>query len=199
MSRKSRKQVQGRRDSGAGGDDAPPGGDRLAPRRSGVVPGLLIAYVKFGAALLLLFTLSQTSLAETLVFNPVARGIAKIASALLGLFNIEAQAQGAIIQSGRFAALVDTNCTGLFVIFIYLSALLAYPSGTWGKALGVALGVGALFCLNLVRVASLVVVGLALPDKLNATHYLIWQPVMIVAALCLWLFWTERVANAPQH
>jgi exosortase/archaeosortase family protein len=129
----------------------------------------------------------------------VARGIARIASGLLGLFSINAQADGAIIRTGSFAALVDTNCTGLFVIFIYLSALLAYRSGTREKLIGVALGFGALFVLNLVRVASLVVVGTVRPDMLNVVHYLVWQSVMIVAALCLWLFWAERVADAPGH
>lgn len=197
MSRKSRKDSPGAPDRGAGGGIIPAAGETPPPRRSRVVSAVLIAYLKFGSLLLVLFILAQTSLAETLVFKPVASGTAKVAAMLLGLFNIEAETRGAIIQSGRFAALVDTNCTGLFVIFIYLSALLAYPGRAWGKVLGVALGVGALFCLNLIRVATLVVVGFALPEKLNATHYLIWQPVMIVAALCLWLFWTERVADAP--
>jgi exosortase H (IPTLxxWG-CTERM-specific) len=173
--------------------DGPP------PGRSGTGSAIGIAYIKFGALLLGLFTLSQTSLADRLVFEPVARGIARIASGLLGLFSINAQADGAIIRTESFAALVDTNCTGLFVIFIYLSALLAYRSGTREKLIGVALGFGALFVLNLVRVVSLVVVGAVRPDMLNVAHYLVWQSVMIVAALCLWLFWAERVADAPGH
>ena len=149
--------------------------------------------------LLVLFTLSQTTLAKDLLFNPVARGIANLAAFLLRIINIEARTQGSVIHSGSFAAMVDTNCTGLFVMFIYLSALVAYPSGLREKLIGVGLGFASLFALNLVRVSSLVVVGFARPDMLNVAHYLVWQSVMIVAALCLWLFWAERVADAPGH
>jgi exosortase H (IPTLxxWG-CTERM-specific) len=148
---------------------------------------------------LALFTLSQFSLFDRLVFDPIAKGEARLAAFLLSLTGKEAHAQGSIIHSGPFAAMVDTNCTGLFVMFIYLSALVAYPSGRREKVLGVALGFGALFALNLARISSLVVVGAARPDMLNVAHYLIWQSVMIVAALCLWLFWAERVADAPRH
>jgi len=199
MPRRFRKGRGDRQHGEAAGTPPPAGADGPPPGRSGTVSAIGIAYIKFGALLLGLFTLSQTSLADRLVFEPMARGIARIASGLLGLFSINAQADGAIIRTGSFAALVDTNCTGLFVIFIYLSALLAYRSGTREKLIGVALGFGALFVLNLVRVASLVVVGAVRPDMLNVAHYLVWQSVMIVAALCLWLFWAERVADAPGH
>jgi len=199
MPRKSGKSQPGRHDAGQGGGLAPPGAEPPAPGRSGAASAIGIAYIKFAALLLGLFTLSQASLADTLVFQPVARGIARLAAFLLGLISIEAQAHGSVIHSGPFAAMVDTNCTGLFVMFIYLSALVAYPSDLREKALGVALGIGALFALNLVRVSSLVVVGAARPDMLNVAHYLVWQSVMIVAALCLWLFWAERVADAARH
>ena len=177
----------------------PPGAEPPAPGRSGIFSAIVISYIKFASLLLGLFTLSQTSFADALVFQPVARGIAKLAAFVLGLISIEAQAQGTVIRSGPFAAMVDTNCTGLFVMFIYLSALVAYPSGLREKVVGVALGFGALFLLNLARVSSLVVVGAARPDMLNVAHYLVWQSVMIVAALCLWLFWAERVADAARH
>ena len=199
MARRSRRIRPGGQDAGAGGRPAPAAADTPPPGRPGTVAEVVVSYVKFGAVLLGLFTLSQTSLATTLVFHPVAKGIAKLASLLLRLFNIDAQAQGSVIHSGSFAAMVDTNCTGLFVIFIYLSALVAYPSGMREKAFGVALGCAALFTLNLLRVATLVIVGSARPDMLNVAHYLIWQSLMIVAAICLWLFWAERVADAPGH
>jgi len=158
-----------------------------------------MAYLTFGAVLLGLFTLSQTSLADRLIFKPVAAAEARVAAVLLAATGPPARADGSVIHAGPFAAMVDTNCTGLFVMFIYLSALVAYPSGLREKLLGMGLGVGALFALNLVRICTLVLVGAARPDLLNVAHYLIWQSVMIVVALCLWLLWAERVADAPGH
>ena len=198
MPRKSRKEPPSQGDVGATGHATPPA-DTPPPGRRGAAGTVGIAYIKFAVVLLGFFVLSQTSLATTLLFHPVAKGIATLASLLLGLFNIDAQAQGSVIHSGSFAAMVDTNCTGLFVMFIYLAALVAYPSGLREKILGVALGLVALFTLNVVRVASLVVLGAARPDMLNVAHYLVWQSLMIVIALCLWLFWAERVADAPRH
>ncbi len=199
MPRKSWKGHATPQDGGAAGSPPSPGAGGPPDGRSGSVSAIGIAYIKFAALLLGLFTLSQTSLCKRLVIAPVANGIATLAAVLLGLTGIEARAEGSVIRSGPFAAMVDTNCTGLFVMFIYLSAVVAYPSAMREKLLGVALGFGALFTLNLVRVSSLVLVGAARPDMLNVAHYLVWQSVMIVAALCLWLFWSERVADAPGH
>lgn len=199
MARKSRRGGATPQDGGAAGSAPSPGADTPPSGRSGTFSAIGIAYLKFAALLLGLFAISQTSLADRLIFEPVATGEAKVAALLLGIGGMDAQAQGSIIRSGSFAAMVDTNCTGLFVMFIYLSALVAYPSGLREKVLGVALGLAALFALNLVRVSSLVVVGAARPDMLNVAHYLVWQSVMIVATLCLWLVWAERVADAPGH
>jgi exosortase/archaeosortase family protein len=63
--------------------------------------------------------------------------------------------------------------------------------------LGIAIGIVALFALNLVRTVSLFYIGAHFPDFLDTAHVLIWQSVMILAAIALWLFWVEKLARVP--
>ena len=56
-----------------------------------------------------------------------------------------------------------------------------------------ALGTLVLTLLNLVRLLSLFVLTSLSPEKFEVAHLLVWQPVMVVAALGLFGAWAYRV------
>ena len=89
------------------------------------------------------------------------------------------------------------DCTGIVPVIVLLCGLLAYPAMMKRKAFGMLVGAVVLLLLNLVRTTSLFRVGSWRPHLLDTAHYLVWQPVMILAAIVLWLVWVERYANAP--
>jgi exosortase/archaeosortase family protein len=84
-------------------------------------------------------------------------------------------------------------------VAIYLSAVLAYPSRAKEKLKGFALGTSVILSLNLIRVVSLMYIGRYFPSFFEAAHLLIWQSLIIFAALLAWIYWTERFVRAPQH
>jgi exosortase/archaeosortase family protein len=122
----------------------------------------------------------------------IQHGLAQITSGLLNLFGHRTVVTGTTVASGLFGITVVTACTGLFTTGLFLIAVLAYPTGWRSKLIGAAMGVGGIFALNVVRLVSLYYIGVHLPGFLDSAHQLIWQSVLIVTAVVLWLLWAGR-------
>ena len=124
-------------------------------------------------------------------------GIAAISCRLINIFGGRAAVQGNVIHSsGSFALSVVTACTGLFITGVFIVAVLAFPATFLAKLLGVFSGAAAIFLINIVRLGSLFYVGVHFPDLFEQMHLLIWQSLIIVFALFLWLLWVRMAAHA---
>ncbi len=97
-----------------------------------------------------------------------------------------------VVPSARL--LVSTECTSLGATAFLWGALLAFPAPWSGKGLGLLVGAAALFVVNAVRVVTLVYVSAYAPAWLDVAHLLVWQTLMVVLALALFLLWTQRFA-----
>jgi archaeosortase B (VPXXXP-CTERM-specific) len=134
-----------------------------------------------------------------IVGQPLALVFAAVSGFILNLLSLKTTASGTLLQVEGFAAQVDDVCTGIFVVAIYLSAVLAYPSRATEKLKGFLLGASVIFFLNLIRVVSLMYIGRFFPSFFEIAHLLIWQSLVIFSALLVWMYWTERFVSAPQH
>jgi exosortase/archaeosortase family protein len=56
---------------------------------------------------------------------------------------------------------------------------------------GILVGAVVLQVLNVVRVASLLLVGVHAPDAFQEAHVEVWQVGFLVATLVLWLVWLQ--------
>ena len=124
-------------------------------------------------------------------------GIASITSHVINLFGGQTSVTANVIHSsGNFALSVVTACTGLFTTGVFIVAVLAFPAGFLAKLIGVTLGAAGIFLINLLRLGSLFYVGVHFPDLFDKMHLLVWQSLVIVLALFLWLLWAKVVAHA---
>ncbi|MGH9425407.1 MAG: archaeosortase/exosortase family protein [Terriglobia bacterium] len=160
---------------------------------------LMKAYVIFVACILSFYTLLRTSVAREYVAEPLAIAFTSIGGLALNLLSMKAEASGTLLRIEGFAAKIDDVCTGIFVVAIYLSAVLAYPSRPMQKLQGFLLGTVTILFLNLIRVVSLMYVGRYMPDFFETAHLLIWQSLIIFSAVLVWIYWTVRYVGAPQH
>ena len=127
------------------------------------------------------------------------RLLARITSGILNLFGHRTAVIGSTVSSELFGINVVTACTGLFTTGLFLIAVVAFPTGWRSKLIGVGIGLGGITLLNIVRLVSLYYIGVHLPGFLDPAHQLVWQSVLIVFAVALWLLWAGRWANAPQR
>lgn len=150
------------------------------------------------AACIGVFTIALTMLMRGDALVPLQDFTAGATAFFVKLFGSEVQVDGSIISSPSGTPLeIIPECLGIISMAIYASAVLAYPCRIKQKMLGIAMGIAVLFVLNLVRTVSLFYIGSHFPDFLETAHVLIWQSVMILAAIALWLLWVEKLARVP--
>lgn len=131
------------------------------------------------------------------VVNPYTTFVAHEAKTVLNLFGEHATVRKQILSSPRFSVAIYNGCNGLEAILIFASGVLAFPATAARKAAGLLLGFLAIQIANIVRVVSLFYIGVFKPAWFSAAHVFIWQSIIILLGVVLWLIWVNRYALAP--
>ncbi len=129
------------------------------------------------------------------VVNPYTGWIARFAGVLLDALGEDTEVRGTLLISPRFGVNIYHGCNGVLATSIYLSAVLAFPSGWKQKAIGFALGIPAIQAINMARIVSLYYIGIWWPHFFQVAHGYVWQSLVILFAMVLWIFWAERFAR----
>ena len=139
--------------------------------------------------------LTYPALVTSAAFKHIITFTARITGLILGVLGTPAEANGTLVSSDDFAVTIIGECTGIVPMLIFLSAVVAYPCGIKHKLAGMGMGIVALYLLNLIRIVSLFSIGSSYPDFLETAHMVLWQGLMILLALILWLFWANRLTG----
>jgi exosortase/archaeosortase family protein len=95
---------------------------------------------------------------------------------------------------GGFDMSIRTGCDGLQALAILATAVLAFPSSWRQRAQGVLAGVTVLFGINILRIATLFVVGTDWPQHFQSFHVEVWPALLILCTALLWVAWASRLA-----
>jgi exosortase H (IPTLxxWG-CTERM-specific) len=205
MARKRRQPPSSRRagavPGGTGGPPAPGGGGARAGEGGGGGAGSFWRRnrreVTFLALFVLLlggsFSLISINWVNDRVIEPFTGGIARASGAVLNLAGQHVTLRGTVIQGPRFAVNIRNGCNGVEAMLIFLAAVLAFPAPWRSRLAGLALGILAIQALNLVRVVSLYLTGAHFPRFFHASHTVIWQSVVILFGVLLWVVWAQRL------
>jgi exosortase/archaeosortase family protein len=79
-------------------------------------------------------------------------------------------------------------------MLIFLAAVLAFPASWRSRLLGLGLGILAIQVVNLIRVVALFLTGTYFPSLFDASHTVVWQTLVILSGVLLWIFWANRFA-----
>ena len=151
--------------------------------------------LKFGLLLVLFFAATAPRPMNDAFVEPFTEGVANVGGFTARLFGEKTTMVGTAIVSPRFAVNVRTGCNGLETIYIFAAGVLAFPA-PWGRKLwGLLLGILAIQLLNLVRIVSLFYIGVYFPQHFEDSHIVIWQAVVILFGVALFLLWADRYAR----
>ena len=157
--------------------------------------------VTFLAVFLLLlaggFTLISLNWVNNHAIEPFTAGIARVSGVVLDLLGQNISQQGTILRGSRFAVNIRNGCNGVEAMLIFLAAVLAFPAPWRSRLLGLAFGILAIQAVNLVRVVALFLTGAYFPRLFDASHTVVWQTVVILSGVLLWIFWANRFAAPP--
>jgi archaeosortase B (VPXXXP-CTERM-specific) len=149
------------------------------------------------AGCILAFLLAYDRIASSQVLDGVRIFTTKATAFFLNLFGYHVTTDDTLISSSKFQMGIVTGCTGLIPTAIFISAVLAYPCRIRDKIIGVLFGIVVINAVNLVRTVTLFFIGTSFPGFFETAHFLIWQSLVIVISIGLWLLWVQKLVRVP--
>lgn len=114
---------------------------------------------------------------------------------LINLVGIKAQInQNTIVLRSR-SLLVNLECTAIYLMILYGSFVLVYPAAWMKKAVGLVLGLLAIFVANILRLLLTAYVVEFKPQYFQYFHDYVWQIAFIIFVIFLWVVWIEKVVG----
>jgi exosortase H (IPTLxxWG-CTERM-specific) len=152
-------------------------------------------FILFVVLLAVAFGLELTPWAQAWFVVPWTNALAAIATSIVTLFDPHVVAAGKVIRSATngFAVSIEAGCNGVEATLVLCAAILAFPAPWRHKVFGLAIGVVAVQLLNVVRVISLFYIGQWNLDVFEWAHQYVWQALIMLDVLIVWLIWVRRV------
>jgi len=125
---------------------------------------------------------------------PYTALVARMSGFLLALIGEDITMNGVVLSSPRFTVTIYNGCNGLITSLIFVSGVLAFPARWSAKVIGVIGGLVTIQIINLIRIISLFYIGIYLPQFFTQSHIFIWQSIVILAGVSLWVFWAHTLA-----
>jgi exosortase H (IPTLxxWG-CTERM-specific) len=154
----------------------------------------------FLALALSLFAAELTPPAQRWIVEPWTEAVARAAAFAITSFDTSVIASGRQLLdrlTGQGVS-IEAGCNGLEAMILLAAAMLAFPA-SWARRLGgIALGGIAVQALNLVRIATLFYLSRWNAAAFEWTHLYLWQPLIMVDVLVVWLVWLRWARKEPR-
>ncbi|MGH7321640.1 MAG: exosortase H, partial [Candidatus Rokuibacteriota bacterium] len=123
---------------------------------------------------------------------PLTAWTAGVTLGLIRQAGMEATRVAAVVSHpSGFAYEIYYRCTGVLPVAFLATAILAYPGRWQRKLVGLLVGVPVLMALNLTRLVHLFYLGVHHPAVFDFAHSVLWEGLVILAILGLWLGWAR--------
>lgn len=158
-------------------------------------------FLLFTVLLVGLFTLEILQPVEKHVILPFTSAIADISVWLITFFDDGVVATANIIRdkASGFGVRIERGCNGVEAMIILFAAIFAFPAPLKNKLVGMTVGFFAIQLLNLVRIVSLFYLGQWNQVAFEWFHLYLWQALIILDALVVWLIWLRTLPQAKQR
>ena len=161
---------------------------------------MLRFFILFVVMLAVLFGLELTPWVQEWVVLPWTSALASISTWIVTLFDGNVAAAGKVMRSttNGFAVSIEAGCNGVEATLVLLAAMVAFPAPWRHKAVGLVIGVLAVQVLNILRVISLFYLGQWNYSVFEWAHLYVWQALIMLDVLVVWLIWVRRVPRVDQ-
>jgi len=159
---------------------------------------MLRFFIIFSVLLIGLFTLELFQSAEKYIILPFTSTVADISVWIVQAFDDNVIATGNVIRDkvSGFGVRIERGCNGLEAVIILFSAIFAFPAPFKNKIIGFVAGFFAIQLLNLVRIISLYYLGQWNYTAFEWFHLYLWQALIILDALVVWLIWLRTLPGS---
>ncbi len=201
MAKRKRRNSDASPPPGSGLQDEAAAASEASPESAGATaakpPRRLRAEARFLITFLLVLGASFAFLAWKPVndhlVEPFTARIADLSGVTLRAIGQDVTRSGTALRSPRFAVNIKNGCNGVEAMVILLAAIVAFPAPWKARLAGLAIGAVAIQVVNLVRVVALFLTGAYLPRFFDTSHTVVWQSLVILSAVLIWILWAQRV------
>lgn len=158
-------------------------------------------FVIFIAVLAVLFRIDMLDDVQRVAVEPWAGVLAGASASLMGLLDADVVHHGKILmsQATGFAVSIEAGCNGIEAAIILIAGMVAFPSSWRQKLIGIAIGIVAVQGVNLLRIISLYYLGKWNMAVFEFAHLYLWQALIMLDVLVVWMLWIRWVARSqPQ-
>lgn len=150
--------------------------------------------LKFVAILVVLYAIIAVRPVNDHVIVPFTQAITDASAAALRLVGGTAEVSGTLITTKGFVVDVKNGCNGIEALVLLVAAMGAFPAPWAFRITGILGGLIAIQVINIVRIASLVWLGSAYPKVFQMFHVGVWQALIILISVLIFLVWSTRIA-----
>jgi archaeosortase B (VPXXXP-CTERM-specific) len=125
---------------------------------------------------------------------PVQQAMASVVGYGANLLGADASVED--IKSPHAALEINHECTGVFVLVVYATFVLAYPAPWIQRLSGIVIGISTLMAINVARLIVLTVIASKYPSWFGYFHEYFFQGLFIALLALLASIWTEQVRRA---
>jgi exosortase/archaeosortase family protein len=141
---------------------------------------------------LLLWSLLFWAFSLHVRLGPVDRAIAAASAATARATGGRTFARADDIVVNDLIMNVNHECTGIFVVMLFTSFVLAYPASWRARLAGVGVGIPLFFAVNVFRLATLARIVEFYPGLFFYLHEYVWQGILTVVVLVGAIAWAEK-------
>lgn len=149
------------------------------------------------AGLLALFYLIYIPVSQTDAYDGYLALVAQSAGAGARLVGQDAEVRLQTVVTTKFTFEIVPGCDGMEAIALFGSAVLASPVRFVARLIFLFAGVATLMAVNVVRLVTILFVGIHYPKMVDTMHWDLWPGVLIFAVLVCWLIWARWAVRHP--
>jgi exosortase H (IPTLxxWG-CTERM-specific) len=159
-------------------------------------PGIVFV-ARFFAALIVFYVVIALNPVNDHVIVPFTELIVRTTALVMRGIHEPTDVAGTVIRTSSFALDIRNGCNGVEAMMLLAAAMLAFPATFRSRLAGLLVGCVAIQVLNLLRVSSLVWLGEHHRDSFDVVHVAVWQTIVILAAVSMFVFWSLKFAEKP--
>lgn len=155
-------------------------------------------FIVFILILMVLFFGELSLPIQTQIIMPFTETIAKISAWLVQRFDDKVIFRGVEIINTEtgFAVSIQAGCNGIEAALTLIAAMLAFPASWRAKLIGIIIGFISVQLLNIIRIISLFYLGQWNLEIFNWAHLYIWQALIMLDVLVVFLIWLNAMPLA---
>jgi exosortase H (IPTLxxWG-CTERM-specific) len=165
----------------------------IAPARK---PGIVFV-ARFLAALIVFYIVVALDPVNDHVIVPFTELIVRTTALVLRGIHEPINVAGTVIRTSRFALDVHNGCNAVEAMMLLAAAMIAFPATLRSRLAGLLVTSVAIQIVNVIRVSSLVWLGEHHRGAFDVMHVAVWQTIVILAAVTMFVFWSLKFAEKP--